>query len=327
MSIVVYQCDTCKRELDILRNERGLDTVSRCVITQGCKGSLYQIDEKGTGVFGRPLTDVDGLDNYRQRNVLYIHEQLLSSSSWTIEHGLNSNPSVVVYLDNVTVDGVRSSTILDMDDYVVNFVDGNNITIQFAVGSTGIAHIISRSSNPDTVNFIQQPNTFDQLTANSVLTIGLPFVDDDPKTTDILLNFISPSTSNITSLIVEFTSHNFNGEISLFNTPWQDTDLIYTNGQIYKLKSVRVDSIMSSQDIESGSPFFFDDTNFIILTSNPPYSSLNVDINDTRVYIPSKIESSGVGSNTSGNDGEFFIDETTAINLHPPIKIIKTIFG
>lgn len=332
MSVVVYQCDTCKRELDILRNERGLDTISRCVITQGCKGSLYQITDKGTGVFSRPLQDVEGLDNYRRRNVLYIHQQLLSSSVWTIEHNLNSNPSVVVYRDTVNLNGSKSSILMDPDDYVVTFINGNSITVEFAVGSTGIAHIISRSSNPDTVDFISEPTLFTQVTSNSILTVGIPLtgnetLEDDPNT-PLPLNFISPSTSEVTRLMVDAIPHkNSQGIISLFNTPWQDTDTIFVGGNLYKVKSLRVDSIIQSQNLEEGSPFYFDDTNFIILTSNPPYSPLNVDINKQRVFIPSAIVNTGVGSNSRVTDGQFTIDETQGVDYHPAIKIIKTIFG
>lgn len=327
MSVVVYECDTCRREIDIVRNERGLDTVRRCIITDGCKGSLYQTEERSTSVFGRPVEDVEGLDNYRARNILYIHNQLLSSPQWIIEHNLNSDPSVVVYIDIVNLDGTRSYQTMDPDDYVVNFVDGNNITIEFAVGTTGIAHVISRSSNTTPIELQDTEQQWYQVTANSILTIGVPFeIGNSEQFTSIPTSFISPSTSSVITTDVTFTAHKFNGDVSLFNTPWQDADLVYVGGVLYKIKSTRISDVLTSQRIEEGSPFYFDRNDILIFTSNEPYSSLNVDTNQTRVFSANDLSRSLVTANTRVDDSQLTIDVTQAIDYHPPIKVIERIF-
>lgn len=332
MGVVVYQCDTCRREVDIVRNERGLDTVKRCVITNGCKGSLFQVAERNTSVYGRPLEDVEGLDNYRQRNVLYIHEQLLSSTNWIINHNLNTNPTVVVYIDFVEPSGRRTYRMLDPDDYVVTFSDGDNISIEFATGTTGLAHIIARSSNPRKVDIQSVVRSWYQVTANSILTVGIKY-DKDPAlmdadtVTDRTLYFISPSTSEVISTNVPFTSHKSKGEIALFNTPWQDANVIFVNGSLYKVKSARVNDILNSLNIEDGSPFYFDDpTNMIILTSVPPYSSLNVDASLKKAFDPSTLGTTSLSANSRVTDSQLTIDETQSMEYHPPIKIIERIF-
>lgn len=327
MSVVVYECDTCNREIDIVRNERGLDTVKRCVITNGCKGSLYQIEERSTSVFGRPVEDVEGLDNYRQRNILYIHNQLLSSSQWIIEHDLNTDPAVVVYIDVVNLDGTKSYQTMDPDDYVVSFVDGNNIQLDFAVGTTGIAHVIARSSNTSVIQQVNQEPQWYQVTANSILTIGVPLDIDNPQQfVSVNTSFISPSTSEVVDTDVTFTAHKFNGEISLFNTPWQDGDLIFVGATLYKVMSTRISDVITSQRIENGSPFYFNRDDIVILTSNQPYSSLNVDTNLQRVFRSDTITNSLVNANTRVEDLELTIDETQAIDYHPAVKIIERIF-
>ncbi len=326
MSVVVYQCDTCIREIEIVRNEQGLDIINRCVITHGCKGSLRQIDERPTGVFGKDVEDVEGLENFRARNILDVHEQLLSSSTWIINHTLNTDPTTHVYIDFIELDGTKSYQLMDPDDYVVEYIDQNTTQIMFATTTTGIVHSIARASNPIDDLSVVVDIEFAQITANTILTIATKEFNDQfiIKT----MNFISPSTSVVTSVPVEFTAHRdeITAELALFNTPWQDTDKVFLGGSNYKVRSVRISDIISSQNIEEGSPFYFTDTSdFIILTSTSPYEA-SVDVATDIVFFPINISSSSTTANSNTNNNELSIDGTTAIHYHPSIKIISSIF-
>ena len=84
MAIVVYKCDVCDREIEILQNPEGLETVGRCVITDGCRGNLYQIDTKQDFIRGKFPETVAGLTDWTQRKVLYDHTQSVATFQWRI---------------------------------------------------------------------------------------------------------------------------------------------------------------------------------------------------------------------------------------------------
>jgi len=327
MSIVVYQCDTCNRDIDIVRNEHGLDTINRCVITHGCKGTLHQIQERPTGVRGTPTEDVDGLDNFRQRNILHVHDQTLSSSSWTVNHNLNTDPSSHVYIHTIALDGNRSTKLVDPETYVVTYIDADTSVIEFASATTGVVHSVARSSNPADDQVKLADPIFVQVSANAILTIAT--AEFSGQSVIQMMSFISPSTGSVVVTPVEFTAHkdDTTSEIALFNTPWQDTDTVLANGQPYKVRSVRISDIIQSQNIEPGSPFFFNNpSDFILLLSTAPYES-SVDHNLNSTVLPEDIISSGTVFNSHVLNDELHVDGITTTEYHPAIKIITTIFG
>ena len=59
-----------------------------------------------------------------------IHEQKASSSSWNINHNLNKYPSVIV------IDSAGTEVKGD-----INYIDKNNITINFSADFTGKAYL------------------------------------------------------------------------------------------------------------------------------------------------------------------------------------------
>ena len=61
MAVVVYQCDTCKRETYRQQNRRGLDVISRCVITNGFRRTLTLQEVKPSYSIGHATPPVLGL--------------------------------------------------------------------------------------------------------------------------------------------------------------------------------------------------------------------------------------------------------------------------
>ena len=99
MAVVVYKCDVCKREIQLQRKIRSLESIGRCTITNGCRGSLYQIDLLEDFVRGALPDPVSGLDDWQQRKVLHNHEQAIERDEWIIEHNMGSFPIVSVFVD------------------------------------------------------------------------------------------------------------------------------------------------------------------------------------------------------------------------------------
>lgn len=326
MGIIVYQCDTCKRDIEMVRNEHGLDTTARCVITHRCHGSLHKIAERPTGVFGKDVKDVPGLENYRPRNVMYQHEQTISASSWKINHKLNAFPSIRVYIDYVDPQGHRTHLQMDPDDYVVTNVDQNNVEIDFATTTTGIVHLISRNSTPYESESVEESISYHQISANGILTIAAKVSDQEVNKLTKRINFISPTTSVIQGTNVEFTAHKFEGSIALFNTPWQEKDLINLGGALLKVYSARISDVMHSLNVEEGSPFYISETeDYVILSSMEPFIE-GADIDDHNILYPHNIATTSVTANSRTVGNELTIDQTQIVEYHPPIRIIKTIF-
>ena len=99
MAVVVYKCNVCKREIELQRNKKGLESTNHCIITHGCRGELYQIDLFEDFIRGKFPDDVAGLDNWQQRKVLYNHSQTIERSTWNITHNMGTYPSVQVFVD------------------------------------------------------------------------------------------------------------------------------------------------------------------------------------------------------------------------------------
>jgi len=127
MAIVVYKCDTCKRDIELIRNIEGLETVQRCVITLGCRGKLYQTKVHPDFTRAALPTDVLGLDNWLQRKVLHNHEQTIESTEWLVTHELGTFPAISVFVDRPTTEDPNNrEEILPTD---IRIVDNDTLTL------------------------------------------------------------------------------------------------------------------------------------------------------------------------------------------------------
>ena len=81
---------------------------------------------------GQILFDTPGGERIQivKTDANYIHEQKASSSSWNIKHNLNKYPSVIV------IDSAGTEVRGD-----INYIDKNNITINFSADFTGKAYL------------------------------------------------------------------------------------------------------------------------------------------------------------------------------------------
>lgn len=311
-----YQCTQCKKSILINSNIRGVDFTNHCVITPLCSGQLVNASATATQSSAIRRTP---------RNVLFIFKQQLSESVWKVAHNLNSNPSIQVYVDTV-IDGKSVKKLMLPDEYVVTYNTPNSVTIEFATQVTGEVHLISRSSNPVTADSTDSTTSYESISTNGIITIAV-IVRDEPLTSlPLTITTISPSIGTAAIIEIELNPHKLGSNISLFDTPWQSTDTITVNGQLFKLYSGRISDTITQNSIEPGSPFslHIPDHGIILLTKPPYETDVDVDVNNTISIDTIVINEIAPTSVTSSNG--FLVDSTLLSTYHPPIKTITTIF-
>jgi len=314
MSITKYQCSACKRDIEIVDNTNALTLVNSCIITQFCKGNLSKTSTRPGSIVGNNPPLVDGIQDYQKTNRLYSHIQPLPSSSWKITHDLNSNPLTYVYVKSVN----NTYTPIDDDDYVVTVIDSNNITIQFADKIVGIAHIISRANAEQPVVFEISQTT--QISANGILTIASPVIEDDQSVISYNLAASSPTTNQTTIIPVNFTAHKFEQSVALFNTPWKDVQLVTGNNILYRVRSCRVANLLNS-GVEQNSLFYFvDNPNIIMLSSSAPYDNI-ADI--SHLVVP--VTQTNIAYNRI-IDSQVVVQTSEMVDYFPQLTIYKTIY-
>lgn len=150
MAIVVYQCDTCKRQVELLRNIKGLETIQRCVITHGCRGRLVQANLLEDFSRASIPDEVEGLDDWIPRRVLYNHTQTIENSVWIITHNLGTFPSISVFADRPLTDDETNREEITPGD--VQIIDPNTLLLRFDRPRSGIAQLVARASDPQLFN-------------------------------------------------------------------------------------------------------------------------------------------------------------------------------
>jgi hypothetical protein len=138
MAATRYQCTICKRERDILDNNRGVTLTTKCTITQGCRGSLIASKRLPGSTREEKAPPVSNLTDWEQRNVLHTHTQLIKSKQWRISHTINVP---------VAIDIVANGVEVAPTDYTLDTNGQNLITVTFAVASSGTAQLIARNGS------------------------------------------------------------------------------------------------------------------------------------------------------------------------------------
>ena len=231
MAIVVYKCDTCKREVELIRNIRGLETVQRCVITHGCRGKLVQADLLEDFSRASIPDEVDGLDDWIPRRVLYNHEQTIANSVWIITHNLGTFPSLSVFADRPLTDDENNREEITPGD--VQIIDSNTLLLRFDRARSGIAQLVARASDPQLFNPV--PTAAIQTTPSiQVTSSGRVVLATRVKTEWAATNF---------GVQLEFTSGGQNNLVAYTadsdassSTAWNGTDRVVIRGKTYQVR-------------------------------------------------------------------------------------------
>lgn len=252
MAVVVYKCNTCKREKQFVHNPQGLETVGRCTITFGCRGTLFRTNFLRDFQRTNLPDPVPGLDDWFARKVLHNHTQAIAQEQWTITHNMGTFPSVSAFVDRPIQGNPDNRDEVTPTDIVV--VDENTVRLVFDRRQSGIAQLVARQSDPDlfdteSVQPETQPSSL-QLTNNGELTLATlinTFNEEPVLTFDITYQPSSGSPITITHAVDLQPS---------IDSSWSDVDRVLIKGKIYKIRSVNIiDQIAST--IPTGSAFRF----------------------------------------------------------------------
>lgn len=330
MSVVVYKCSVCKREIELERNIRSLETVGRCIITNGCRGSLYQIKVLPDFIRGRLPDLVSGLDDWQQRKVLYNHEQTIERDEWVIEHNLGSYPIVSVFVDRPTSSDPTNQEEVTPDDIIINSED--QITLRFDRPYSGIAQLVGRQSDPALLRtIVREAETVlppVQISISGEITIAT------------LSNVLSNSNIslrvryNTTTDTEEFATHVVDDQPTLLS-PWVDYDQVIVRGKVYTVRSYSaLIPRMTDGTIDSGSTFQFigvDSTGgttfeeigtrqVLILLAADPYTVVDK-IKNQFIDVTSVTDIQNPFA-LYYDSGEFFAQPSVAQSIYPAIRSI-----
>ena len=172
MATIKYQCDTCKRDIELLENSRGLNMFSSCTITEGCRGKMYKLSRNAYN-FREAFREADpagNLENFAPRKIFFKHYQSILSDKWIIKHNLNTQPVVKVFLESE--DGTQIVPVGSNVFSVIN-KSSNELEIVFSGSFTGQAHLIARSISEDSIDTIPDTENLTQISYNNTLSFAV----------------------------------------------------------------------------------------------------------------------------------------------------------
>jgi len=337
MAIVVYKCDVCKRDIELEQNIKGLENIQRCTITHGCRGKLYQTKVLADFVRGRLPDQVAGLDDWRQRKVLYNHEQTIERVNWLINHDLGTFPSISVFINVPTeADPDNQEEIIPTDTIII---DEDNIRLVFETAVSGLAQLVARQSDPDllrpfvglniSVEELQQLSlTGDIAIATRISTVG------EPEIVDLGVEYTTTTNAIIT------TTYSADENETGTNSAWSDIDKVIIKGKTFTVRSFNgLITEMQDETIASGSTFKFNSittdvvgspTNttrtiaqdeVYILFASDPFD--NIDKITTQYIDVFDVNESNNNFTFVYDTGEFFADKEAIQDTYPPIRSVQ----
>lgn len=313
MAVVVYQCDTCKRELHRKQNRTGLDVVSHCVITNGCRGKLLMTAVKPSYAIGHTAPPVLGLDDWAARKVLHTHKQVYLKKVWEVNHNLNNQPSVSAFV-------YKGDNLVRANDAVVAYTSNDTLTITFPTAVLGTAQCQARSASdgqnittmrpvtatdPDATSFsLSRAAPFTNGMAPGELTIAARVstvaISGFAPTMPITMHahFLSPTDlSEITTVPVTLTFRTVsNTPVDTAASPWADVTYTSIRGHRYLVRSANIHfgdpQNLTDRGIPEGAPCYFTVTyngaaralandEIYVLGSAAPHQPSDIDLSTT----------------------------------------------
>ena len=328
------KCDTCKREIELQRNIKGLESVGRCTITHGCRGSLYQVRLHPDYIRGSIPDSVTGLDDWKQRKVLHNHTQSIERNEWRIVHNMGVVPTVSVFVNRPIEGNLDNREEITPDDVVA--VDRNTLILRFERAWSGIAQLVSRQSDPD----LLRPTTREVIETEGAVQIS-------NKGEITIATRVDNLSASVISLILEYDTSSGALIQELYSADDTPTLLSPWNGSDYDRIVVNVNSArrpytvrsfngltqnMTSGNIDSGSTFKFkqvdpagtgnnfrdiEASEIIILLASEPFES--VDKLTDRYIDVLKVTNELNPFGFFYNNGEFFAIPSVVTRVFPEI--------
>jgi hypothetical protein len=231
----VYECTTCKRRVRVPANKQGMEVMQRCIITYNCQGKLNRVTQtKEINATPAFPPEVEGLQDWHQRKVLYTHEQPVQSNQWIVKHNLANRPILHVYVYRDTSSG--SATLEPGTPTSTQIVDSNTVILTFDVAVSGLVQCIALSSE-NTVNPMALSSTSSDTAPVQISTnageITIATLATSPMVS-LGVTFYSGSSSNNT---IEYVGIDY---VPSINSPWAGYESIVANGNQYILRSFNI---------------------------------------------------------------------------------------
>jgi hypothetical protein len=331
MAIVIYRCDTCRREVELIENKHGLETIQRCVITHGCRGKLFQVNRLEDFSRASIPAEVGGLDDWIPRRVLFNHTQTIENTVWIINHNLGTFPSVSVFVDRPTTEDPDNREEITPSD--IQIVNTNTILLVFDRPRSGIAQLVARSSDPQLYNPVTTATTTQvvpiQITNSSQLVIATKVKPEfNVPSINIRLNFLSSSGG---STLLDFTAGGSASDV----TAWGNADRVVIKGKVYQVRSMlALTEETTFGTIANGTNFRFEGFDFdgslnfnpvasgeiYILLSSSPYASVDKTLDQV-------IDVTSVTSTLNPfafyyDTGELFASSAIAQSVFPSVRVL-----
>jgi hypothetical protein len=270
MAIVVYRCNTCKREIEFVRNPRGLETLQKCTITHGCRGTLTQIKVYPDYQRASIPDDVIGLDNWSQRRIIYNHTQGVPSREWLIDHYLNGFPSVIVFIDRPTEDDPNNQEEITPEK--ITYLNPNSLLLTLDSEFSGVAQVIARSSNSSVGRTVQEEVQLFQATIGGELTIATstaPVGSEPANPTNIAFQLRYATNEGY----YIFNDYLVDNEPT-YTSPWDDFTDVIIKGRVYRTRTFNFfNAEIASGGIKPGSLISITGIDKTYDVNNPPGTS------------------------------------------------------
>lgn len=315
----VYECDVCKRRIRVPTQRRGMDVVQRCIITHSCQGKLHRVrltkEINNTPAFP---TEIAGVQDWAQRQILYTHTQTVQSFSWVINHRLSNNPNVYTHVVRIK-DG--KEVMIPIEPIQINIIDLNTIEIKFNQAERGLAQCIAAASK-NTINPVTSAGLAASAADSLLTNMGELTLATLDTTDNINLELTFDSPASTLPVIIEYSGINRPATSSA----WSDAGNVIINGKRYHVRSFNIitnppaPTYFSQGAIANGSQITITSdpkaNQVLILLANPPFASAD--------KITSKyIDCANLTSipYLYYNKGDLYAKADVVKNTYPPIIV------
>lgn len=306
----VYKCSVCARNIRVPTNKQGMDVLLRCNITYNCQGKLRRVtiakEINETPAFP---PEVQGVDDWFQRKVLYTHDQPVQSTTWTIKHNLANRPKLHVYVNRI-VDG--ETVLADITPLTETTIDLNTVQVTFATAESGLAQCIALASqnsvNPESTAEIVDNTTAVQISSN-VGEITLATLSSASLVSLALTYKTSGTQLNV---VIDYAGID---NVPSINSPWAGTSTVIINGKQYTVRSFNVTTTplapayFAAGQVPAGSTFYVSNYNghppttgeCLILLGRDPYATVDrvldqyIDVSQINADAPETFYTTGRG--------------------------------
>lgn len=318
--IVTYKCDVCNREVDVQYNRYGIDTAQRCIITDGCLGTLHKVKRRLPPARAKVLADpVEGLQYWYQKKLLYTHEQTIASNVWRVKHNLGVIPVLKTYVTRYDENNVPYLIVVEPK---VTHNDIYSLTISFDSFESGEVQCFTVTSENKYASVSVSPTLPPKLLTNKgELTVAVRH--------DIASGLFSNSTTF--PLTTTFhTANPFEYSYRIDQTPsilsaWVNVDdtTVVINRTNYQVFSFNVfNSDIANTSVTSAPVSFtlinlnqIQTSHVLILLADSPFTVYDKDTDhfvDVSVSLPSQPKISYI-------NGELYCDPSIISTTYPPI--------